>query len=73
MQKTKNGAAGSVAEMVLPFAATCRAEPAPGAAGYSRCLVDASIPCGYRNNPFGLRPFCLHPRHKEIVARTIGK
>jgi hypothetical protein len=55
------------------FAATCRAEPVPGAKDYSRCLVDASIICGYRVSPFNIGRFCLHPLHKEIVARTAGK
>ena len=73
MLQLKDQAAGSVCEMVPPFAATCRAEPATDSTKYSRCLVDVSVICAYRSNPFGVDHFCLHPRHKEIVARAAGK
>ena len=58
---------------VPPFAATCRAEPIVGTGAYSRCLVDENIICCYRGTLFNLGHFCLHPRHLEIVARTVGK
>ena len=73
MHKLEDKAATSVHKIVPPFAATCRAEPITGVGGYSRCLVDVNIICGYRTNPFSLGPFCLHPRHSEIVARTTSK
>ena len=73
MQKSKKRPAGSVLEMIPPFAATCRAEPVVGAPQHSRCLVDVNIMCAYRANPFNFGPFCLHPRHLDIVARTAVK
>lgn len=71
--KIKKRPAGSVLEMIPPFAATCRAEPVVGAPQHSRCLVDVNIMCVYRASPFNLGPFCLHPRHLDIVARTAVK
>lgn len=73
MQNVKDKPIESVHETVPPFVATCRAEPVTGVQGYSRCLVDANVSCGYRTSPFMLDRFCLHPRHKEIVARTAAK
>lgn len=73
MQKTKDRLVGSVAERIPPFAATCRVEPIAGVGGYSRCLVDVNIICGYRASPLNLGPFCLHPRRKEMIADTAGE
>lgn len=73
MQRLKDKAAGSVPEMIPPFAATCRAEPAADSLRYSRCLVDVNIICAYRSSPFSIDYFCLHPGHKEIVTRTAAK
>jgi len=65
--------AGPVPGLVPPFTALCRAEPVADGAQYARCLVNVSISCGYRINPFGVNHFCLHPHHKEIIARTAGQ
>jgi len=73
MQKSKNQPVGPASDMLPPFAATCRAEAVPDDRQHSRCLVDANIVCAYRTSPFNFGPFCLHPRHLEIVARTAVK
>jgi len=73
MQKSKNRSAGSVPDMLPPFAAICRAEAVADTRQHSRCLVDVNIVCAYRTSPFNFGPFCLHPRHLEIVARTAVK
>jgi hypothetical protein len=72
MKKSKDTAAGSFPQALPPFVAACRAELVAGVGGYSRCLVDPNIACGYRSSPFTLDRFCLHPRHQEIAAHTAG-
>lgn len=56
---------------IPPFQGYCQARRLAGTEEYSECLVDASIPCGYRACFFGLGLHCLHPRHREIAAQTL--
>jgi hypothetical protein len=55
---------------IPPFAPTCRAEAISGHQNYSRCLMDENLACCYRSCLSSLGSFCLHPRHREIAART---
>jgi hypothetical protein len=53
-----------------PFSENCRARSLWSVNEFAECLVSPPQHCGYAVNQ-GDHFYCYHPRHQEIVTRTI--